>query len=107
MRTRKAGRWLISNAIIIFTLFFIMTLPVMAADVLPSWHEGRTKQAIIQFVTDVTNKSGPKFIEPAERIAVFDNDGTLWSEKPAYFQLFFALDRLKALAPKHPEWKTK
>jgi phosphoserine phosphatase len=84
-----------------------MTLPVMAADVLPSWHEGRTKQGIIQFVADVTNKSGPKFIEPAERIAVFDNDGTLWSEKPAYFQLFFALDRLKALAPKHPEWKTK
>jgi len=76
-------------------------------DPLPSWNEGKTKQAILQFVADVTNKDGPKFVRPEERIATFDNDGTLWSEQPMYFQLAFAIDRVKALADKHPEWKEK
>ena len=107
MRTRKAGRWLISNTIILFSLFFILTLPVRAADVLPSWNQGPAKQSIIDFVNRVTQAGSKDFVAPEERIATFDNDGTLWSEQPAYFQLFFALDRVKALAPKHPEWKTK
>jgi hypothetical protein len=78
-----------------------------AAEPLPSWNEGAAKQAIIEFVTKVTIQGGPDFVPPAERIATFDNDGTLWAEQPMYFQLLFALDRVKALAPKHPEWKTK
>jgi phosphoserine phosphatase len=80
---------------------------VHAADALSSWNEGATKQAIVAFVRAVTEKGGKDYVPPAERIAVFDNDGTLWAEQPMYFQLAFALDRVKALAPKHPEWKTK
>jgi len=76
-----------------------------AADALPSWKDGKAKQAIAQFVKQVTTKGGPKFVRPAERIAVFDNDGTLWAEQPMYFQAAFVLDRVKALAPEHPEWK--
>ena len=75
------------------------------ADPLPSWNDGKTKRAILAFVNKVTDKSNPDYVPPAERIAVFDNDGTLWSEQPMYFQLAFALDRVKALAPKHPQWK--
>jgi haloacid dehalogenase-like hydrolase len=78
-----------------------------AAEPLPSWSEGPAKQAIIEFVTKVTKQGGPGFVPPAERIATFDNDGTLWAEQPMYFQLLFALDRVKALAPQHPEWKNK
>jgi phosphoglycolate phosphatase-like HAD superfamily hydrolase len=73
---------------------------------LPSWSEGPAKQAIMAFVDRVTSEGGPDFVPAAERIATFDNDGTLWSEQPIYFQLAFALDRVKALAPQHPEWKT-
>ncbi|MDM0076633.1 HAD family hydrolase [Variovorax sp. J2P1-59] len=73
---------------------------------LPSWNDGPAKQAILKFVADVTSPGAATFIPPAERIAVFDNDGTLWAEQPIYFQFAFALDRVKALAPKHPEWKT-
>lgn len=73
---------------------------------LPSWNDGPTKQAILDFVAKVTKEGGPDFVAPSERIAVFDNDGTLWSEQPMYFQLAFALDRVQELAPKHPEWKT-
>jgi len=76
-----------------------------AADPLPSWNEGATKQAILDFVACATNKDCPDFIPPEERIATFDNDGTLWSEQPVYFQFAFAIDRVKALADKHPEWK--
>ncbi len=72
---------------------------------MPSWNEGGSKQAIIHFVNDVTNTGGPSFVPLTERIAVFDNDGTLWSEQPMYVQLVFALDRVKTLAPAHPEWK--
>jgi hypothetical protein len=76
-------------------------------DDMRSWNDGQTKQSIIQFVDQVTDKSGKYYVPPAERIAVFDNDGTLWSEQPAYFQLFFAIDRVKSLALQHPEWKSQ
>jgi phosphoserine phosphatase len=72
---------------------------------LPSWNEGPSKEAILRFVEAATSESSAEFVPPLERIAVFDNDGTLWSEKPFYFQLAFALDRVKALAPQHPEWR--
>ena len=74
---------------------------------LPSWNDGPTKQAIVEFVQKVTDTSSPDFVPPAERIATFDNDGTLWTEHPMYTQLAFALDRVKALAPRHPEWQTQ
>jgi hypothetical protein len=78
-----------------------------AADPLPSWNKGQAKRAIVDFVKRVTADGGADFVPAAERIAVFDNDGTLWVEKPMYVQLAFALDRVKALAPNHPEWKDK
>lgn len=80
---------------------------IATAETLPSWKETPTRQAIIEFVGKVTKEGGPDFVPPAERIAVFDNDGTLWSEQPLYFQFFFIVDRVKALAPEHPEWKEK
>ena len=76
-----------------------------ATDPLPSWNEGSTKKSILEFVRGVTTAGGPAFVKPEERIAVFDNDGTLWSEQPFYFQLAFVFDRMKAMAPEHPEWK--
>lgn len=78
-----------------------------AADPLPSWLDGATKQAIVEFVERTTREGSPDFVPLPERIAVFDNDGTLWSEQPVYVQLAFAVDRIKALAPSHPEWKGK
>ncbi len=72
---------------------------------LPSWNEGPAKKAILEFVARVTEEGGPDHVPPPERIAVFDNDGTLWAEQPLYFQFLFAVDRVKALAPQHPEWK--
>jgi haloacid dehalogenase-like hydrolase len=77
------------------------------SDPLPSWNDGPTKKAILAFVDRVTREGSPDFVQVGERIATFDNDGTLWAEQPIYFQLQFALDRVKALAPQHPEWKTK
>jgi phosphoglycolate phosphatase-like HAD superfamily hydrolase len=74
-------------------------------DLLPSWNDGPTKQSIVDFVRRVTANGNPEFVIPEERIAVFDNDGTLWTEQPTYFQVAFILDRLKELAPQHPEWK--
>jgi phosphoglycolate phosphatase-like HAD superfamily hydrolase len=88
-------------------------LPVSAlaqtamTDPLPSWNDTATKKAIVTFVERVTKQGSPDLVPPAERIATFDNDGTLWAEQPIYFQLAFALDRVKALAPLHPEWKDK
>lgn len=76
------------------------------ADPLPSWNDGASKKAVVTFVERVTKAGTPVFVAPAERIAVFDNDGTVWSEQPMYVQLAFALDRVKVLAPEHPEWKT-
>jgi len=84
-----------------------LALPSFAADPLPSWNDTASKKAIVSFVEKVTKPSAPDFVPPAERIATFDQDGTLWAEQPMYFQLFFALDRVKALAPQHPEWKDK
>jgi len=78
-----------------------------AGDPLASWNDGATKQAIVQFVESVTDGTSPDFVAPAERIAVFDNDGTLWSERPIYFQLQFVMDRVKSLAGEHPEWATQ
>jgi phosphoglycolate phosphatase-like HAD superfamily hydrolase len=78
-----------------------------AGDPLPSWNEGTAKRSIIDFVNRVTQPGSPDFVVPEQRIATFDNDGTLWSEQPMYFQLFFAIDRVKALVPMHPEWKDK
>jgi len=83
------------------------TLVLAQNDPLSSWNDGPTKEAVVAFVQQVTDRSSPQFVPPAERIATFDNDGTLWPSHPMYTQLAFALDRIKALAPKHPEWKTK
>src|ERR1700712_2939060 len=89
----------------------LLALPALAQsptpDPLPSWNDTATKAAVVTFVERVTKPSSPDLVPPAERIATFDNDGTLWAEQPLYFQIFFALDRIKVLAPQHPEWKTK
>ncbi|MBN2107687.1 MAG: haloacid dehalogenase-like hydrolase [Deltaproteobacteria bacterium] len=85
----------------------LLTNAAFAADPLPSWNETPAKKTIIVFVERVTKKGSPDFVPVAERIATFDNDGCLWAEQPLYFQLFFAIDRVKALAPQHPEWKEK
>ena len=82
------------------------TVASQAADPLPSWNDGPAKQSIIAFVEKVTKPGSPDFVPVPERIATFDNDGTLWSEQPVPVQLYFALDRVKALAPQHPEWST-
>jgi phosphoserine phosphatase len=74
-------------------------------DPLASWNEGAAKASIVDFVSRVTAAGGPDFVAPAQRIATFDNDGTLWSEQPAYFQIAFAFDQLKAMAAQHPEWQ--
>jgi hypothetical protein len=77
------------------------------ADPLPSWNEGTARQSIVEFVNKVTKEGSPDFVPPEERIATFDNNGTLWCEQPMYFQLLFALDRVKALAPQHPSGKRR
>ena len=77
------------------------------SDPLPSWNEGAAKKSITDFVAKVTAQGGADFVPPTERIAVFDNDGTLWCEQPIYFQAAFALDRVKAMALDHPEWKNR
>jgi haloacid dehalogenase-like hydrolase len=87
-------------AILIFS-----TAAAAETDPLPSWNDGPTKQAIVGFVEKVTDREVKDFVPPEDRVATFDNDGTLWLEQPAYTQLVFALDRVKALAPEHPEWK--
>lgn len=84
----------------------LLVTTAFAADPLPSWNDSAPKQAIIQFVEKVTQEGTPDFVPVAERIATFDNDGTLWTEQPMYVQLYFAIDRVKTLAPQHPEWKT-
>jgi phosphoglycolate phosphatase-like HAD superfamily hydrolase len=76
-------------------------------DALPSWNDGAAKQAIVNFVEKVTKEGSPDFVPAPERVAVFDNDGTLWAEQPMYFQGLFLFDRVKALAPQHPEWNEK
>jgi hypothetical protein len=93
-------------------LAFVLVLAALAVraeavDPMPGWNDGESKTRIVDFVRSVTDPSNREFVPPVERIAVFDNDGCLWSEQPVYVQLAFALDRVKALAPQHPEWQTQ
>jgi phosphoserine phosphatase len=85
----------------------LVSSALAADDPLPSWNDGPTKQAIMDFVGKVTKEGGPDFVAPEDRIATFDNDGTLWVEQPMYTQFMFAIDRVKATANEHPEWKDK
>ena len=84
-----------------------LTFNANAAEPIPSWNDGPTKKSITDFVARVAKEGSPDFVKPAERIAVFDNDGCLWCEQPMYFQLLFAIDRVKALAPRHRSGRTK
>ena len=102
---RTALKPVLMAAALIGALAFT-TVASQAADPLPSWNEGPAKQSIINFVEKVTKSGSPDFVPVSERIATFDNDGTLWCEQPVPVQLYFALDRVKALAPQHPEWNT-
>ncbi|MET0527762.1 MAG: HAD family hydrolase [Microvirga sp.] len=99
MRTRLS--WLGTMALVATWI----SVAVAQTDPLPSWNDGPSKQAIVAFVTDVTREGSPDFVPPPERVATFDNDGTLWIEQPIYVQFAFALERVKELAPQHPEWK--
>jgi len=89
------------------SLLLACAAPARAQDPLPSWNEGAAKKAITEFVAKVTKQGSSAFVAEPERIAVFDNDGTLWAEQPLYFQFLFVVDRVKSLAPQHPEWKEK
>jgi phosphoserine phosphatase len=82
----------------------LLTAALRAEDPLPSWNDTASKQAIVGFVEKVTKDGSPDYVPPAERIATFDNDGTLWSEQPMYFQAFYVFDKIKEMAPQHPEW---
>jgi hypothetical protein len=95
---------LVSIALAVFAI--VPTAPA-ADDPLPSWNDGPAKATIVRFVGDVTRPGGSWFVPAEERVAVFDNDGTLWSEQPYYNQVAFSFDRIKALAPGHPDWKGK
>jgi len=97
---------IIASALLVIVVITLST-PAGAADPLPSWNDGAAKQSILRFVAKVTREGSHDFVPSAERIAVFDNDGTLWAEQPMYFQLIFAVDRVKELASQHPEWKTQ
>ena len=104
MKTTRTQN-LVTVALVCMVVF--KTTAAQAGDPLASWNDGAAKQSILEFVAKVTKEGSPDFVPSAERIATFDNDGTLWCEQPIYFQLMFAFDRVKALAPQHPEWKTK
>lgn len=95
-----------TQSLILVALSGLATFSLLAADPLPGWNDGPNKSTIIEFVGKVTKPESPDFVPEADRIAVFDNDGTLWCEQPLYTQLRFALDRVKEMAPDHPEWKT-
>lgn len=103
MKTKSMNR--ATTKVFICTLFFTAIAVGNAQDSLPSWSETAPKKAIVDFVERVTNEGSADFVKPEERIATFDNDGTLWAEQPIYFQVFFTRDRVKALLPQHPEWK--
>ena len=107
MKTMTTKRALLSKLIFCVVLTFGGLVAAQAADPLPSWKDGKAKQSIIEFVAKVTKQGSSDFVPADERIATFDNDGTLWAEQPLYAQLRFALDRVKELAPQHPEWKEK
>ena len=106
IRGRRRGCAICSLAFLVGCLLWPLAGAAIAQP-LASWNDGPAKQAIVKFITDVTTEGGPTFVAPSDRIAVFDNDGTLWSEQPIYFQFMFVLDRIKALAPQHPEWKDR
>ena len=91
---------------VIYLLFLIYTPTILAGEPLTSWQASESKAAIVSFVEAVSKEGSADYVPPAQRIVVFDNDGTLWSEQPAYFQLLFAMDRIKAMAAQHPEWKS-
>lgn len=101
-------RHTVSSVVVAFGLYAWAALAAQAqTDPLPSWNVGAPKTAITEFVTRVITANQTDFVPPEERIAVFDNDGTLWCEQPYYVQMAFAFDRVRAMAPQHPEWKTK
>jgi haloacid dehalogenase-like hydrolase len=102
MNTRRKLLW---TLLIVSLGLASVQVASTADDPLPSWQDGGAKRSIMDFITRVTREGGPDFVPSAERIATFDNDGTLWAEQPMYFQFVFALDRVKTLAPQHPEWK--
>ena len=105
MRLPGTGR---SRFLVIVLAAAWLVVPAQAADdVLASWNDGPAKQAIITFVSATTDPASPGYVPPEERIATFDQDGTLWVSHPLYTQAMFALDRVHELAPKHPEWKKK
>ncbi len=104
---RPSGLFIRPRTLAITLLLVVLTGAAGFADPLPSWNTGAAKQSILEFVQAVTTPDSPDFVPPEARIATFDNDGTLWSEQPIYFQLAFAIDRIKALAPSHPEWKAQ
>ena len=87
--------------------FCISSNGYAAEDPLPSWNDGPTKQSILDYVTRVTKEGGPDYVEPKDRLATFDNDGTLWIEQPMYNQFVFAIDEVRKQANQHPEWKIK
>src|SRR5881397_3079331 len=95
----------IRNTLALLAIVIAGLTTAYAQDPLSSWNDGPTKQAIVAFVAKVSKEGSPDFVPPAERISTFDNDGTLWAEQPIYFQFAFAIDRVKSLAPQHPEWK--
>jgi phosphoglycolate phosphatase-like HAD superfamily hydrolase len=98
----------IRNLVLLLAITIARPIAVAyAQDPLPSWNDTASKKAIVAFVEKITKEGSSDFVPPNERIATFDNDGTLWAEQPMYFQFLFALDRVKALAPQHPEWKAK
>ena len=103
----RINELLCRHAILAALLFVFVSTAARAEPPLPSWNEGDAKQAVLDFVHTTTDLTGPDYVPPAERIAVFDNDGTLWVEQPLYTQVVFAMDRVKALAAQHPDWKTK
>jgi phosphoglycolate phosphatase-like HAD superfamily hydrolase len=103
----KVRRALFYVLILVLASVFSDLAIAQTTDALPSWSDGKAKQSVLAFVKKVTTPGSPDFVPAAERIATFDNDGTLWPSHPMYTQLAFALDRVKALAPQHPEWKTK
>jgi hypothetical protein len=103
--------FLVCRRLVVFLLLLIAIGVFAHSDVtgdpLPSWNEGTAKRSIIDFVIRVTQSGSPDFVVPEQRIATFDNDGTLWSEQPMYFQLFFVIDRVKVLALQNPAWKNQ
>jgi hypothetical protein len=96
-----------SSRMKILVILLLLTNAAVAAEPLPSWNDGPAKKSMVAFVEKVTKPGSPDFVPVPERIAVFDNDGTLWCEQPLPVQLYFALDRVKTLAPRHPDWTTK